>query len=179
MADGQAPLFTRKNALALFFALAMAAGAAVLFHQFAFLQNIGYAEIFAVSLLSSATILLPLPGFALVFAAAPYLNPFLLGIAAGLGSGLGEISGYLVGFAGHNAVERTRIFRSHKKQIKKYGAPSVFILALIPNPAFDMAGIAAGAMKMRWWEFLAATVGGKTIRYILLAYAGNFSAGWF
>jgi membrane protein YqaA with SNARE-associated domain len=172
------PIFDRKNAIALIFALAIAAAAALLFRQFTFLQNIGYAEIFIVSLVSSATILLPMPGFALVFAAAPYLNPFLLGIAAGAGSGIGEISGYLAGFAGHNAVERTSIFRSHKKQIEKYGAASIFILALIPNPAFDMAGIAAGAIEMKWWKFLAATVAGKSIRYVLLAYTGSLAGSW-
>jgi len=178
MAKKGEPLFTAKNAIALFSAIAITLLAIFLFRSFGPLQHIGYAGVFLISLVSSATIFLPLPGFAVVFASAPYLNPIFLGIAAGLGSGIGEFSGYLAGYAGHNALERTSVFRSHKKQIEKYGAPAIFLLALIPNPAFDLAGIAAGAIEMKWWKFLAATVAGKILRCISFAYLGIWAGGW-
>ncbi len=178
MAKREEPVFTAKNAVALAAAMLITAIAVLLFRQVMFLQHMGYAAIFLISLVSSATILLPLPGFAIVFASAPYLNPILLGIAAGLGSGIGEFSGYLAGYAGHNALERTRLFRLHKKQVERYGAPAIFALALIPNPAFDLAGIAAGAVEMKWWKFLLAAIAGKTLRYISLAYAGIWAEGW-
>ncbi|MCX8175161.1 MAG: VTT domain-containing protein [Candidatus Micrarchaeota archaeon] len=173
------PLFSAKNALSLLSALAMAIAAIVLFRSLPFLHNIGYFEIFIVSLLSSATIFIPLPGFAIVLGASAYLNPVLLGIAAGLGSGIGEISGYLAGFAGSGAVSRFRSFVSHKAQIEKYGAFAIFVLAFIPNPAFDLAGIAAGAIRMRWWEFLLASCSGKILRYILLAHFGIWTSSLF
>ena len=178
MAKNEEPLFTAKNALALAAAVAIALLAMLLFRQLIFMRHIGYVAIFLISLVSSATILLPLPGFAIVFASAPYLNPILLGLAAGLGSGIGELSGYLAGYAGHNALERTRIFRQHKRQVEKYGTPAIFFLALIPNPAFDLAGIAAGAIEMKWWKFLLATIAGKVLRYIALAYFGIWAVGW-
>lgn len=177
--EKEEPLFSIKNAFALFSAIAITAAAVLLFRHILFLRHIGYLGIFLISIVSSATIFLPLPGFAVVFASAPYLNPILLGIVAGIGSGIGEISGYLAGFAGHGAVERTRIFRSHKEQIAKYGAPAIFVLAFIPNPAFDLAGIAAGAIEMKWWKFLLATVAGKVLRYIALAYLGIYGNAWF
>jgi len=159
-------------------AIAIAALAMFAFSKIEILRQFGYLGIFLISLVSSATIFLPLPGFAVVFAMGAYLNPLLVGIAAGVGSGIGETTGYLAGYAGHGAVERTRAYQSHKKQIEKYGAPAIFALAFFPNPVFDLAGVAAGALRMKWWKFLAATILGKTLRYILVAYAGGTVAGW-
>jgi len=113
-----------------------------------------------------------------VIALARSLNPVLLGIAAGFGSGLGELSGYMLGYAGHDAVAKSKVFYSHSKQVEKYGAPAIFVLAFLPNPVFDVAGIAAGAMKMQWWKFLIATIAGKVLRFILLAYLSLWASGW-
>jgi membrane protein YqaA with SNARE-associated domain len=179
MGGADAEIFGKKNLLSLASAAAISIVAFLLFSHVSFLQSLGYPGIFIISLVSSATVFLPLPGFAVVFAMGQYLNPVLVGLAAGLGSGIGELSGYLAGLAGHNAVERTELFRSHKKQVAKYGPLGIFVLAVIPNPAFDVAGIAAGAMQMPVWQFLLATAAGKTIRYIALAYIGGFSAEWF
>ncbi len=73
---------------------------------------------------------------------------------------------------------RTGIYRSHKKQIEKYGPAAIFILAFIPNPIFDVAGIVSGATKMPWWQFLLATAAGKTARYVLVAQLGLYARGW-
>lgn len=172
------PLLASKNIAALIGAIAMTLLASALFSQVELLRQMGYMGIFLISLISSATIFLPLPGFAVVFAMGGYLNPILVGVAAGVGSGIGEISGYLAGFAGHGAVMRTGLYRSHKKQIGKYGPLAIFILAFIPNPVFDVAGIASGATKMPWWQFLLATAAGKTARYMLVAQLGLFASGW-
>ncbi len=171
-------VFGKESLLSLLAAVAISAASLYAFSRFYFLQSFGYLGVFLISLLSSATIFIPVPGFAIVFAMGAYLNPVLLGIAAGLGSGIGEISGYLVGYAGHNAVTGTKTFRSHRRQIEKYGAPAIFVLAFLPNPVFDLAGIASGAIKMPAWQFLLATIAGKTLRFILLAYAGGAAAGW-
>lgn len=171
------PLFTAKDALSLLAAIAISLGAIYAFSHIGPLRELGYPGIFVISLISSATILLPMPGFAVVFAMGAYLNPVLVGIAAGLGSGIGEVSGYLAGFAGHDAVQRTRLYSQHKRGLEKYGPLGIFVLAFVPNPAFDIAGIAAGAIKMPIWQFLAATIAGKCARYILVAYAGGAAAG--
>ncbi len=178
MAGKKKPLFGLDNAVSLIGAIAITAAAIFLFSKVELLREMGYIGIFLISLISSATVFLPLPGFAVVFAMGAYLNPLLVGIAAGLGSGIGEISGYLAGYAGHDAVARTKIYRSHKEQIIKYGPLAIFALAFIPNPVFDIAGVASGALRMPWWQFLLATIAGKTLRYILVAYAGGYASGW-
>jgi len=175
----EAPIFSRKDALALAGAVCISLLAMYLFSRVQGLQDWGYAGVFFISLVSSATVFVPMPGFAIVFAMGAFLNPVLVGIAAGVGSGIGELTGYLAGFAGHDAVQRTRIFRQHKEGIEKYGPLAIFALAFVPNPMFDVAGVAAGAIKMPLWKFLLATIAGKTLRYILLAYAGGIAYGFW
>jgi membrane protein YqaA with SNARE-associated domain len=173
------PLFGREDALALAGAICISLLSMYLFALVQPSQEWGYAGVFVVSLLSSATIFVPLPGFALVFAMGAFLNPVLVGTVAGIGSGIGELSGYLAGVAGHHAVSRTRIFRQHRLGLRKYGPLAIFALAFAPNPAFDVAGIAAGAIRMPVWQFLLAASAGKTARYILVAYAGGIAYGWW
>ncbi len=136
------------------------------------LQEYGYAGVFVISLLSAATIFIPAPGWAAVIAMGGILNPYFVGIAAGIGSGIGELTGYMVG-NGAGELSETKLGR-HREIIKKYGAGAVFVLAFIPNPLFDVAGLVAGALKIKVWKFLIACILGRTIRYVLLAHIGLF-----
>ncbi|NCT48918.1 MAG: hypothetical protein GW763_13210, partial [Paraglaciecola sp.] len=71
----------------------------------------GYPGIFLTSLLSSATVLIPAPGLALVYTLGSILNPLGVGLAAGSGSALGELSGYLAGISGRAVIERMDIYQ--------------------------------------------------------------------
>ena len=64
----------------------------------------GYPGIFLLALLTNATVLLPAPGVAVVFAMGAIFSPFWVGIAAGAGGALGELSGYLAGFSGQGVI---------------------------------------------------------------------------
>ncbi len=48
---------------------------------------------------------------------------------------------------------------------------TLFLLAALPNPIFDVGGIIAGVLKMPVWKFLMAAIVGKTIRLGLTAWA--------
>jgi membrane protein DedA with SNARE-associated domain len=76
-------------------------------------------------------------------------------------------------------IKNKRDLWKYKKLIKKYDLPAVFILAFIPNPVFDVAGIAAGSVGIPLVRFLIATIAGRIIRYVLLAYLGAMSIGFF
>jgi uncharacterized membrane protein YdjX (TVP38/TMEM64 family) len=56
--------------------------------------------------------------------------------------------------------------------MQKNGPLTVVLLALIPNPIFDLTGIAAGALKMPVWQFLFWAIMGKIGKMLLVAYAG-------
>lgn len=150
------------------------------------LRNFGYPGIFVVNLLGSATIVLPAPALALVFGMAALqnsagelvFNPFLLGIAAGLGATLGEISGYGAGFSGQALMEKTPLYARLHDFTARYGMITIWVLAIQPLPIFDLAGVAAGSLKMPLHEFLGATFAGKLIKMWIVAYAGANGVAW-
>lgn len=142
------------------------------------LAAFGYPGIFVISFLANATVLLPAPGVAVVFAMGGIFNPFIVGVVAGVGSGLGELSGYLAGFSGQAVIERGNIYNKIHPYIEKYGSATIFILAAIPNPFFDLGGIAAGVLKMHVGKFLTWCILGKIIKMLIFAYAGAYSIEW-
>ena len=56
--------------------------------------------------------------------------------------------------------------------MKKNGFLTIFILAIIPNPFFDLAGVFAGFTGYPLKRFILATILGKTIKFVLLALLG-------
>jgi len=135
----------------------------------------GYPGIFVISFLANATVLLPAPGIAVVFAMGAIFNPFLVGIAAGAGGALGELSGYLAGFSGQAVVERAEIYERMVLWMKRNGNLTVLLLAAMPNPFFDLTGIAAGALKMPIPRFLFWCFIGITIKMTVFAFLGSIS----
>ena len=138
----------------------------------------GYPGIFLIALLANATILVPAPGAAIVYAMGAVFHPIGVGIAAGSGGALGELSGYLAGFSGQAVIERTDIYERTKPWIDKYGGWAILFLSAIPNPFFDAAGIAAGIAKMPLKTFLFFVWIGQLIKMTIFAYAGRLSLDW-
>jgi uncharacterized membrane protein YdjX (TVP38/TMEM64 family) len=138
----------------------------------------GYPGIFLVALLANATVFVPAPGVALVFAMGSIFHPFAVGLAAGTGGALGELSGFLAGFSGQAVIERTHIYARIHPWVSKYGGWAILVFAAIPNPFFDLAGIAAGVSKMSLWRFLVFCWIGQVIKMSLFAFAGAYSITW-
>lgn len=138
-------------------------------------EEYGYLGIFLVALLANATVLLPAPGVAIIYAMGSVFNPLGVGLAAGTGGALGELSGYLAGYSGQAIIERTDIYSRIHPWVEKYGGWAVLVLSAIPNPFFDVAGIAAGIVKMRMRTFLISVWVGQLIKMTIIAYAGQAS----
>lgn len=136
------------------------------------LEGYGYPGIFLFNLLSSATLILPVPGVAVTSFMGAVFNPFWVAVAAGTGATLGELSGYLAGFSGRMVVARTPIYERVEGWMKRYGEFAILGLAIVPNPFFDIAGMIAGALKMNVWRFLIFCWPGKIIKMLLFAYGG-------
>jgi uncharacterized membrane protein YdjX (TVP38/TMEM64 family) len=138
----------------------------------------GYPGIFLVMLMANATVILPAPGVAVVFAMGSVFNPILVALAAGTGGAIGELSGYLAGFSGQAIVENTKAYNRVLPWVQKYGVWAILVLSAIPNPFFDLAGIAAGVAKIPVWKFLLFCWVGQTIKMAMFAYAGAYSIDW-
>ena len=138
----------------------------------------GYPGIFLITLLANATVFLPAPGVAVVFAMGSIFNPLGIALAAGTGGALGELTGYLAGFSGQAVVEKTDLFNRIQPWVKKYGGWAILVFSAIPNPFFDVAGVAAGISKMPFWKFLIFCWIGQIIKMAMFAYAGAYSINW-
>jgi uncharacterized membrane protein YdjX (TVP38/TMEM64 family) len=138
----------------------------------------GYPGIFLVALMANATVFLPAPGVAVVFAMGNIFHPLGVALAAGTGGALGELSGYLAGFSGQAVVEKTQIYDRIQPWVVKYGIWAILVLSAIPNPFFDIAGVTAGIAKMSLRRFLVACWIGQLIKMALFAYAGFYSLDW-
>ena len=160
-----------RIALAIIFTL-LAMVALWLLRESGALQNLGYVGVFLVGLLANATIFLPAPSWALTIAAGAALNPLLVAFAAATGEALGEITGYLAGSSGTIVLENREGYQKSARLMKRWGVWFIMVLAFIPNPAFDIVGILAGALRMPVAKFLWGTFWGKFLRALLLAYGG-------
>jgi len=132
----------------------------------------GYPGIFLIALLANATVLLPAPGLAVVFTMGGIFHPLGVALAAGTGGAIGELSGYMAGFSGQAVVEQTDVYERIAPWVEKYGTLAILILAALPNPFFDLAGIAAGVTKIPIKNFLLACWIGQLIKTSAFAYAG-------
>lgn len=126
----------------------------------------GYLGAFIISLIFNATVILPAGNIVVLFAlGATMPSAFLVGVAGGAGAAVGEISGYLAGYSGRGLVEKIGLYDRVEGMVKKWGSLTIFLLALFPL-VFDLAGIAAGALRFPFWKFLLLCWLGRTILYV-------------
>ncbi len=139
------------------------------------LGALGYLGVFLITLISNATIVIPIPYFGLVAALAPGLNIAGVGIAGALGSVIGESAGFAVGRSGRGALANTRFYRWVQRQLEHpWRAFAVlFLLSAPPNPAFDIAGVTAGAMGLPFWLFATAVFLARLVRFSVIALLGG------
>lgn len=143
------------------------------------LKAYGYPGIFLFSILANATIFVPVPGVIFTSAMGAVFNPLFVSIAAGTGAALGELSGYLAGFSGQAVVEGSERYQRVVRWMEKYGGITILVLAFVPNPLFDLAGIVAGILKMPIWKFLIYCIIGKILKMMIFAYAGDWAMSIF
>ncbi len=130
---------------------------------------VGLAVLFGLAALSSATLILPAPALALTALAGAAGNPLVVGVVAGLGQAVGELTGYLAGRSGKALLPATPQATRLGELVRRHGAIVIFVLAVIPNPLFDLAGIAAGAAGMPIPRYLAAAAAGKVLKNVIVA----------
>ena len=152
-----------------------ALGAAVYFRdRLKELERYGYAAVFLVGLVSNATLILPVPGLAVSSVMGGVFNPWMVGLVGGVGQALGELTGYLAGYSGQTLVDGNPTYNRLTRWMQRYGALTIFVLAIIPNPVFDLGGMAAGTLRFPLWKFLASCTAGKVIKNIAFALAGYY-----
>jgi membrane protein YqaA with SNARE-associated domain len=136
-------------------------------------KSVGYMGVFLLSFVGSASILVPVPGIAAVCAGPGLLGLFPLGVAilASVAETAGELTGYLIGFSGRGFAENNRFYPRIERWMQRRGGIAILLASSVPNPLFDLVGIAAGTLRFPIWRFLIAVWAGKLIKSTTIAYA--------
>jgi membrane protein YqaA with SNARE-associated domain len=149
----------------------------------AHLTTYGYAGLFVVSLISAASIVLPMPGAAAITGAGALLDPVFgipvplaVGVVAGVAETLGELTGYAAGYGGSPLFRERPIYPRVKAWMERRGVLTMFLLSSVPNPLVDVAGVAAGAVGMRLKDFFLGVFPAKVFKNIYLS-AGGLALG--
>jgi membrane protein YqaA with SNARE-associated domain len=139
----------------------------------------GYVGAFLISILGGATIIVPVPMLAVIFALGRVMEyTWLVGIANGLGETVGALTIYMTGYGGGSAIYyRThgRLQSAYEKLMKlmeRRGWLILFVLAAILNPFFYPAALAAGALRFGAKRYILITCVGKIIKGMTVTYAG-------
>ncbi|MFC1861273.1 VTT domain-containing protein [Chloroflexota bacterium] len=140
------------------------------------LDNLGYLGAFLISLVSNASIVLPMPSLLLLFALGAAFNPILVGVVGGVGGAIGELSGYIAGRSGRGIARNGKWFNRAERWMSRWGTLTVFVFSALPILPFDAAGVAAGVVHFSIRKFLVACFLGKTLLYIAMALFGAW--GW-
>jgi len=135
--------------------------------------QLGLAGLFVLSVVGNATVLIPAPAFVVACAAAPIYGVLATGLVAGTGSALGEMTGYMAGYGGTAVLPQGRTYQRLHNLMENFGPLVIFLMALVPNPMFDVGGLMAGVLRMHPLAFLLAAIAGKSVRLILVALACN------
>ncbi|HIF72442.1 MAG TPA: DedA family protein [Dehalococcoidia bacterium] len=144
-------------------------------------QDAGYWGSFLVNLVGSAAVVIPVPGLAAVCAGATgglELNFVGLALAGAAGSTIGEVTGYLAGYGSQGVAQKSRYYSRIQNWVVRRGGFALFILAVVPNPLFDIGGFAAGSLGYPISKFFLWVGLGKAIKFLIVAYACRQSISW-
>ncbi|HUX48903.1 MAG TPA: VTT domain-containing protein [Dehalococcoidia bacterium] len=146
------------------------------------LASTAYLVVFVTTLVSNASIIIPVPVFVAVMITAAKMmaevspwGPVLVALTASSAGTLGEITGYYAGYLGKKIIvtETTPGYEKLVGWMKRHGTLAVFLLSLQPILPFDIAGLISGASRIPLWKFILPCWAGKFPKYLLGCYFGG------
>ena len=144
------------------------------------IETVGYTSIFFLAFIGAALIFLPVSALATVcVAVAVDLNPFIVAVVAASAESIGELTGYMAGMGGKSFFERKRFYLRFKNFFLRYAGLTLVLFSIIPNPLFDIIGVAAGSILYPVKRFLLLVFIGKTIKFTWVGLGCYYGATWF
>jgi len=145
------------------------------------LKGFGYIGAFFISILGGATIIIPVPMLAVVFALGKVMEfTWLVGLSAALGELVGALTIYMTGHGAGRAISSSKhgkIQSAYERMLRlmeRRGPLTLFIVASVVNPFFYPAALAAGALRFGLKKYILIVLGGKIIKCMTVVYAGYF-----
>ena len=144
------------------------------------IETVGYTSIFFLAFIGAALIFLPVSALAAVcVAVAVDLNPFMVAVVAASAESIGELTGYLAGMGGKAIFDRNRFYLRFKNLFSRYAAFTLLFGSAIPNPLFDVMGVAAGSILYPVKRFLLLVFIGKVVKFTWVGLGCYYGATWF
>ena len=164
--------------------IAMALAVVYFWEEVRALETWGYLGSFLISILGGATIIIPVPMLAVVFALGGVMKyTWLVGIAAGLGETLGALTIYMTGHGARPALYNSKhgklqaAYERLMGLMERRGSITLFLLSAVINPFFYPAALAAGATKFGIRKYFLICLAGKTIKGMTVVYVGYWGLG--
>jgi membrane protein YqaA with SNARE-associated domain len=159
--------------------LLMAAAIIIYDEQVKDMQQYGYVGAFFISILGGATIIIPVPMLAVVFALGGVMpHTWLVGLSAALGELVGALIIYLTGHGAGRAISSSKhgkIQKAYERMLdlmERRGAITLLAVTSIVNPFFYPAAFACGALHFGLKKYIAIVLVGKIIKCMTVVYAG-------
>ena len=159
-----------RKALEILFFAAIVVCSAVIFlmrDKIGTVSDVSYLGLIFLCFLANSTVLLPAPSLMIAASCALVMNPFWVAVSAAVGSTLGELVGYAFGTITKDLSPKFQNFLSKLTSKVHNRTVLVFLLAVLPLPLFDLAGIYSGGTRMNLIKFSAACFLGKFIKLLV------------
>jgi membrane protein DedA with SNARE-associated domain len=154
------------------------------------LDLFAYLGLFVVNWIGAGGLLVPIPGiriagWLMIIQQGGSLDPLAAGLVGGLAMALGQISFYAAArtSAGRASAHHTESLGRRKRLaaakdrvedlVRRHGFATILGLSLVPNPLTTLACASAGALGMGFRRFAAATLVGRVVLGLVLAYLGQ------
>ena len=144
------------------------------------MQEYGYIGAFFISILGGATVIIPVPMLAVVFALGGVMAyPWLVALSAALGELVGALIIYMTGQGAGRAIvsgKHGRIQKAYDKMLdlmERRGTITLFVVTSIVNPFFYPAAFACGALRFGLKKYVSIVLVGKIIKCMTIVYLGK------
>ena len=147
------------------------------------MAQFGYVGAFFISILGGATIIVPVPMLAIVFALGGVVEyPWALALSAAAGELVGAMTIYMTGHGAGKAISNSgskhgrlqKVYDKLMDLMRRRGTLTLFIVTSIVNPFFYPAAFAAGALRFGLKKYVPIVLAGKIIKSFTVVYAGYF-----
>jgi membrane protein YqaA with SNARE-associated domain len=138
--------------------------------------SFAYVGAFIVCFLANALIAIPIPYIPIVahIGATVEMPWLVIGLGA-LASALGESVAFVAGRAEQGIVSEHPVYRRVHRVAERplLAGAMIFAFAVPPNPIFDVAGLAAGAVGVPYRVFFVAVLAARLIRLAVIVWLGT------
>ncbi len=144
------------------------------------IETVGYTSIWFIAFIGAALVFAPVGALgAVCVTVAVDQNPFMVALVAASAEAVGELTGYLAGMGGKAIFDRNKFYLRFKNLFSRYASLTLLFGSAVPNPLFDVMGVAAGSILYPVKRFLLLVFIGKVVKFTWVGLGCYYGATQF